>query len=135
MEVSMKLSNAYDVELEPVYADGAEGAKIRWLIAEKDGAPNFAMRMFEVEPGGHTPYHQHDWEHEIYCLSGKGSLKTERGEQAFGADDIIYVDPNLLHSFVNVGDTVLKFLCMIPHEHPVKKKTLNPFAGETANNC
>lgn len=131
----MKLTNAYEVELEPVNADGAAGAKIRWLIAQKDGAPNFALRMFEVEPGGHTPYHEHDWEHEIYCLSGKGSFRTERGEQSFGTDDIIYVDPNMLHSFVNVGTETLKFLCIIPHEAPVVKKTLNPFAGETANNC
>jgi len=26
-------------------------------------------------------------------------------------------------------------LCIIPHEHPVQKKVINPFAEETANNC
>ncbi len=131
----MKVIHYDQVELEPVYAEGAEGAQIRWLIAQKDGAPNFAMRMFEVAPGGHTPYHQHNWEHELYCLAGKGALVTERGEIAFGENDVMYVDPNIMHAFKNTGETTLKFLCMIPHEQPVIKKTVNPFADETANNC
>ncbi len=131
----MKIIHYDQVELEPVNADGATGAKIRWLIAQNDGAPNFALRMFEVEPSGHTPYHAHAWEHEVYVLSGTGVLQTERGELPFSADDIIYVDPGLQHAFKNTGSGVMKFLCIIPHEQPVQKKTLNPFAGETANNC
>jgi len=131
----MKLMHSDQIELEPVYADGAEGANIRWLIAQKDGAPNFAMRLFEVEPGGYTPFHKHAWEHEIYCLSGSGHFVTERGETPFGANDFIYVDPEMMHQFKNVGDGTLKFLCLIPHEEPIKKKTLNPFAAGTANNC
>ncbi|PKN74656.1 MAG: cupin [Candidatus Cloacimonetes bacterium HGW-Cloacimonetes-2] len=131
----MKLTNAYDVELEAVNMEGAKGAKIRWLISQKDGAPTFAMRMFEVDPDGQTPYHEHTWEHEIYCLSGSGMLLTERGDLPFATDDIIYVDPNMKHAFKNVGTDTLKFLCIIPNEQPVTKKTLNPFAGETANNC
>lgn len=131
----MKVIHYDKAELEPVYAEGAEGAKIRWLIAQKDGAPNFALRMFEVEPGGHTPYHQHAWEHEVYVLSGNGVLQTERGELPFAANDAIYVDPDMLHAFKNTGTGIMKFLCIIPHEQPVKKKILNPFADETANNC
>ncbi len=131
----MKVIHYDQVELEPVYADGAEGAQIRWLIAQKDGAPNFALRMFEVAPEGHTPYHQHNWEHELYVLSGKGVLVTERGETPFLKDDVMYVDPNMMHEFKNTGTETLKFLCIIPHEQPIIKKTVNPFADETANNC
>ena len=131
----MKIIHYDEVELEPVTAEGAEKAQIRWLIAQKDGAPTFAMRMFEIEPGGHTPHHQHKWEHEVYCLSGKGALVTDRGEMAFGADDAIFVDPDILHSFKNTRNETLKFLCLIPHEKPIIKKALNPFADEEANNC
>ncbi len=131
----MKIVHYDKVPLEPVYAEGAEGAQIRWLIAQKDGAPNFAMRLFEVAPGGHTPYHEHEWEHENYVLEGEGVLQTERGDLPFGPGDSIYVDPGMVHSYKNTGNTTLKFLCLIPHEQPVKKKTLNPFAEETANNC
>lgn len=131
----MKISHFDQIELEPVNAEGAAGAKIRWLIAQKDGAPNFALRMFEIEPQGHTPFHTHEWEHEVYVLSGQGVLQTERGELPFAADDVIYVDPGLSHAFKNTGDGIMKFLCIIPHEQPVRKKTINPFADESANNC
>lgn len=131
----MKVVHYTEVPLEPVNAEGAEGAQIRWLVAQKDGAPNFAMRMFELAPGGHTPHHVHDWEHEAWVVSGTGKLVTERGEFKFAEGDAMYVEPHLKHSFHNTGDDVLKFLCIIPHEKPVVKKTLNPFADEEANNC
>jgi len=41
----------------------------------------------------------------------------------------------MVHAYKNTGTTTLKFLCLIPHEQPIKKKTINPFADEMANNC
>lgn len=135
----MKLTKYDRVTLEDVNIDGAKDVKIRWLIAEEDGAPNFAMRMFEVQPGGHTPYHTHDWEHEIFVLEGEGELKTEKGTQNFAAGDIIFVDPNMHHNFTNRGDKLMRFLCLVPHQNkqtkPKKKVNTNPFAGGRANNC
>jgi quercetin dioxygenase-like cupin family protein len=131
----MKLTHYDQIELEPVYAEGAVGAKIRWMVAQKDGAPNFALRMFEVEPGGYTPYHSHAWEHEIYVLDGMGALQTERGDLPFTINDVMYIDPGMMHSFKNTGSSILKFLCIIPHEKPEPKPVVNPFAEETANNC
>jgi quercetin dioxygenase-like cupin family protein len=133
----MKLKHYTDIPLEEVNMDGAKGAHIRWLISEKDGAPNFATRMFEVEPGGFTPYHKHEWEHENYIVSGTGVLVTEEGEKPFKPGDIIYVPPQFKHSYKNTGEDVLKFLCMIPNPEAVKKpaKKINPFAKGVANNC
>lgn len=131
----MKVVHYTDVLLEDVDVEGAKGAKIRWLISQKDGAPTFAMRMFEVEPGGNTPYHQHDWEHEMYCLSGKGEVVTERGNIPFSDNDVMYIDPGMMHAFKNVGDGTLKFLCLVPNEKPKVKKNVNPFADEEANDC
>ena len=54
--------------------EGAAGCRVRWLIGEGDKAPNFAMREFEVAPGGHTPKHFHDYEHEVYVLAGRGTI-------------------------------------------------------------
>ncbi len=131
----MKIVHFDKVTLEPVNVEGAEGTKIRWLIGQKDGAPNFALRMFEVEPQGHTPFHVHEWEHEVYVLSGSGVLQTENGDLSFAANDAIYVEPHLPHAFKNTGTELMKFLCIIPHEQPVQPKAINPFADETANNC
>lgn len=133
----MKHSHYKDIALEEVTMEGAKKVKIRWLIAEKDGAPNFAMRMFEVEPGGFTPYHAHEWEHENFIVEGEGHLTTEEGEIPFKTGDVLYVEPHLKHNYVNTGASVLKFLCLIPHDKPKKqeRKTINPFAGGVANNC
>ncbi|MBN2829060.1 MAG: cupin domain-containing protein [Candidatus Cloacimonetes bacterium] len=133
----MKIANYKEIKLEDVNAEGAINTKIRWMISEKDGAPNFALRMFEVEVGGQTPYHQHAWEHEVFVLEGEGEFVTERGVQKFGAWDCIYVDPDMMHQFKNVGKGIMRFLCIIPHE-PKKeapKKVVNPFAAGKANNC
>jgi len=133
----MKLKHYSEIPLEEVEMDGAKGASIRWLISQKDGAPNFATRMFEVEPGGFTPYHTHSWEHENFIVSGEGALVTEEGDKPFKEGDVIYVPPQFKHSYKNTGDTTLKFLCVIPNPESVKiaRKKVNPFAKGIANNC
>lgn len=46
-------------DAEPKKADeGASKLKVRWLITEEMGAPNFAMRLFEVEPRRAQPIPQ-----------------------------------------------------------------------------
>ena len=57
-----------EVNLEDPSEKGVKDMKVRWLISKVDGAENFAMRLFEIQPGGHSPYHQHDWEHEVFIL-------------------------------------------------------------------
>jgi quercetin dioxygenase-like cupin family protein len=51
----MKITNFKNVTAEKVSDPAARGVTIRWLISHKDDAPNFAMRLFEVAPEGHTP--------------------------------------------------------------------------------
>lgn len=131
----MKVVNYTEVPLEDVKVEGAQGAKIRWLISQKDNAPNFALRLFEVEIGGHTPLHTHDFEHEVFILDGEGLFIGPNVEKPFKTWDVIYVDPNIEHQFKNTGDSVMKFLCIIPHDKPKVKKAVNPFASGTANNC
>jgi len=130
----MKHVNFKEVELEEVNMEGAVGANIRWLISQKDGALNFAMRMFEIAVNGNTPYHTHNYEHEIFVLSGEGKVVTAEGAKAMNTWDIIFVPPNIDHQFVNTSDKPLIFLCLIPNE--VKKvPSKNPFASGKANNC
>jgi len=134
-EVKMKVISYQDVPLEDVNVEGASLAQIRWLISQKDNAPNFALRLFEVGVGGHTPYHSHDFEHEVFVLEGEGIFVVEGEDKPFKAWDVIYVDPNIEHQFKNTGTQILKFLCIIPHDKPKVKKAINPFASGTANNC
>ena len=110
----MKVERIEGHEQQEVTMEGAAGAKMRMLIGPAEKAPNFHMRHFEVEPGGHTPHHQHDYEHEIVVLKGGGVAKSEQGDRAFKAGDVIYVPANEMHQFVNPNDTPLEFICLIP---------------------
>ena len=111
----MKLVRAEDVEATPVTEAGAANTTIRWLLTRADGAPGFAMRLLELAPGGSTPLHTHDWEHEVYVLSGRGEAVTAAGPVSMAAGDALLVVPNELHQFRNTQGDALRFLCLIPH--------------------
>ncbi len=99
---------------KPVEMDGVKGATIREVITGRDGAPNFAMRVFEVESGGHTPLHTHNYEHEVYILTGSGEIETAEGAKTLKPGDAIFVPANALHQFRNTGNQAMKFICLIP---------------------
>jgi len=109
----MKTFHYSEVECQ-VVPEPAEAVTIRWLINEKTGAPNFAMRRFEVGPGGCTPYHTHGWEHEVYVLEGEGVAVGSGGEAKLGPGSVVLVEPGEEHNFRNTGRGNLVFLCMIP---------------------
>lgn len=110
----MKHTHYHDVPLEDVNVEGARKVKVRWLISDEDGAEIFFMRRFELQAGGNTPQHQHDWEHEVYILQGKGSVLAEKEKHVFGPGDVIYFGPGEEHAFYADRDEPVAFLCLIP---------------------
>jgi quercetin dioxygenase-like cupin family protein len=108
----MNVKQAYEVLAEPI--EGLQGVTIRWLWAEQDGVPNFALRLFEVQPGASTFFHTHPYEHELYVLSGQAVLRSKDGERALAANDTAFVPENEGHQLVNTGRSTLRFLCAIP---------------------
>ena len=86
------------------------------VITARDGAPNFAMRIFDVEADGHTPLHTHDYEHEVFVLKGSGHLETAEGPKPFKQGDALFIPANALHQFRNTGGETLRFICLIPIE-------------------
>jgi len=112
----MKHVHYTDVDEKEVDEEGCKDVHIRWLITREDGAENFAMRMFKLGPYGHTPYHEHDWEHEVFILEGEGFLKTEDGEIRYRSGDVLFVPAMEKHQFVNDRDAPQRFLCLIPYK-------------------
>jgi len=110
----MKIVKVSDVEKSAVEIEGAKDVQIRWLISKDDGANNFVMRMFELQPGGYTPLHTHPHEHEVYITEGVGTFVYEGKEHGLSTDYVIFVPGGKEHRFKNTGDSVLKFLCLIP---------------------
>ena len=98
-----------------VFGDSAPGTAIRWLIDDDhDGAPVYALRMIEIEPGGNSPKHMHPYEHENFVVAGQGRLLIADIEYDLKPGDVAFVPAGVLHQYVNAGETTLKFLCGIP---------------------
>jgi quercetin dioxygenase-like cupin family protein len=112
----MKLVNYHQVKAEPVTEEGAKDTTIAWALSERDGVPNFSMRIFRIQPGGYTPLHSHSWEHEVFVIGGEGILVDEGKEHRLKAGDIALVSPQEQHHFKNDGDQTWEFLCLVPND-------------------
>jgi quercetin dioxygenase-like cupin family protein len=110
----MKIEKSSNVTKSPVEIEGAKGVEIRWLISKADGAENFSMRMFEIQPGGNTPLHTHPHEHEVFIVEGDGIFVFDGQEHEFSAEYVIFVPGGKEHQFRNIGNSVLRMLCLIP---------------------
>ena len=104
-----------EVDAEKVEESGSKGVSVRWLITKDDDADNFAMRSFEVEPGGQTPLHSHSWEHEVFILDGQGSVICGGSERKVTQGYVVFIPPNTEHCLKNSGNGKFSFLCLIPH--------------------
>ena len=118
----MRIFHYDSIEAKDVQS-GSSKVKVRWLITKEMGAEHFAMRLFELESGGYTPLHVHDWEHEVFILEGEGLVVAGDEEKLFRSGDVVFISPNERHQFRNIGKEVVKILCLIPHENDQKKKS------------
>lgn len=104
------------VEQKDLSKRGAKNATIQWLIDDEKGAKNFAMRRLVIKKNGFTPpmHRPHNWEHEVYVLSGKGIVRIGNKEFALEKGNFVFIPPNVIHQFKNTGDKDFTFLCVMP---------------------
>jgi len=111
---SMLVTNAADVPAQKLDLGGAAGSSIKWLVGPDQGANNFAMRLVTVAPGGRTPDHAHDWEHQWYVLAGSGeAVDAAGGLHPVGPGSVVYVPEEEKHNLQNTGEEPLELICMI----------------------
>lgn len=110
----MPIRNIDDVETQPVQMHGVKDASMALMVGRGDGAPNFAMRQFVVDAGGNTPRHSHDYEHEVFVVSGRGTIFLDGEVQPIRGGDAIYVPADEEHQFKAGENEPLRFLCMVP---------------------
>lgn len=111
----MIIKHSNEVAEEIPFLEGVKGCTLRWLIAEEDGAKNYAMRLFELKPNGIIPLHSHiDTEHEVFIIEGRGTFNDGKNDIQVKKGDVIFVEPKNKHSFKNTSDKPLKFICVIP---------------------
>lgn len=125
----MLIRNPDNVDAKTMQMPGAEGVVMRLMVGREDGAPNFAMRIFDVEPGGQTPHHKHNYEHEIMVLAGSGEAYSGDTPHPVSAGDVLFVPANEVHQFRNTGDATFRFMCMVPTSFDCGNDTCQPTPG------
>jgi len=72
---SMIIKHYSDVK-PGTYAGTPDGVQVREMITGLDGAPNFSLRVFDVQPGVSTPFHTTSM--STRCSSWRGGAQSER---------------------------------------------------------
>ncbi|NWF95255.1 MAG: cupin domain-containing protein [Candidatus Thorarchaeota archaeon] len=111
----MYVINYREREEIPVSLPGSLKTTVRWLIGKQDGAKTYAMRLFEIQPGGIIPLHNHPEEHEIFVLQGQAKLLGGKENTVSKKDDVVFIPSDLPHGYDNTeGTEVFRFICVIP---------------------
>jgi len=109
-------------ELKDVELAGSHKTTVRWLIGRQNGAKTYAMRIFEIGPGGivplhehpEEPLHEHPEEHEIFVLNGEAKMLGEF-EGTAKKEDVVFIPSNEPHGYDNTkGTEIFRFICVIP---------------------
>ena len=114
----MKIIHFEEQEPKVFNGDTVNNVTGRVVIGRNDGAQNFCMRTFTLSPGGFTPKHTHEWEHEIFIHSGKGKIFVEGKYQDVSAGTVIFIPGMEEHQFKNDSENDLIFVCLIPSGVP-----------------
>ncbi|MFN3285661.1 MAG: cupin domain-containing protein [bacterium] len=113
MEVMGTVRPAEQVARRPV--ERAAGAWVQVLVGPAEGAPNFVLRKFTLEPGGVIPLHRHPTvEHEQYVLSGRIRLTLGDQVEEVAAGDVVFIPSGVAHRYENPGPEAAEFLCVVP---------------------
>ena len=107
------LKRADEVEYETLSA--ADGVRKAVILDEGDGAPNFRMRRYRLEPGAEVPKHTNGVEHEVHTVAGEYVVGIDDEEHAVSAGDSLLIPAGTVHWFRNESDEESSFICMVPN--------------------
>lgn len=103
-----------DVSATAMAGAGIEGVVKRVLVSPEQGWEGWVMRLFDVEPGGHTPRHTHDWPHINFVADGAGELHMDGEDLEIEKGSAAFVPAGVVHQYTNTGAEPLALLCIVP---------------------
>ena len=93
----------------------ADGLRKGVLLDESDGAPNFAIRRFELAAGAAVPRHTNAVEHEQYVLAGEYVVGIGEEEHVVEPGDVLLVPAGVEHWYRNESQEAGAFICAVPN--------------------
>jgi quercetin dioxygenase-like cupin family protein len=115
----MNIRSLDKVEKIKANMEGADKVYKQVPISKDDGSPVFSFRVFTIEPGGHTPFHRHPFEHLNYIIEGSGVVVNESGqEREVKKGDFALVLPDEKHQYKNksISEPMI-MICAVPKEY------------------
>jgi quercetin dioxygenase-like cupin family protein len=110
----MFIANIKDIEKKKISGEGIQNVLKQVPVGPEQGWEDHILRVFTLQKDGHTPRHQHDWEHVNYVISGRGTLEIEGEKRELRAGSFAVVPPNKLHQYSNAGDEDFVMICIVP---------------------
>lgn len=113
-------------DVEPTPVDAARSTRMAVLLGPDEGAPNFIMRRFVIDPGGVIPAHLHsDIEHEQVIEKGELVIILDDREHTVRAGDSILIPADTPHRYENRGSEPVSLICVIPLKDPYHTEWLD----------
>lgn len=113
----MLVTRLSEVEKTVPAMEGAKDIYKQIPLSKKDGVPTFSFRVFTIKPGGHTPFHQHMFEHMTYVIEGKGVMVGADQKHELSKGDFALILPDEKHQVRNTGKSDLVIICAVPKEY------------------
>jgi quercetin dioxygenase-like cupin family protein len=111
----MPIVKSDEIKMEEVSMQGVDKIIKSNVIGPSEGWKDYTLRVFKIGPGGHSPHHQHDWEHINYVMKGRGTLTIKDDTREIKEGDFAFVPPNTIHQFKNPFDEEFEFICIVPN--------------------
>jgi S-methyl-1-thioxylulose 5-phosphate methylthiotransferase len=114
-------ASAGGLRWDGVALEGYEAARAtskQVLIGPREGADRFAVRYFEIAPGGASALDEHAHDHGVVVLTGRGRVRLGDAWHEIRAGDAVYVAPDEVHQFENTDAAPLGFLCVVAAKRP-----------------
>ena len=93
----------------------ADGVRKAVILDESDGAPNFRMRRYRLDPGAEVPKHTNSVEHEVHTADGAYVVGLEDEEHTVREGDSLLIPAGTVHWFRNESEAESAFVCMVPN--------------------
>lgn len=114
----MHITNLDKVKKTVPVMEGAKKIYKQIPISKENGTPSFSFRVFTIEPGGHTPLHNHQFEHLNYVIEGGGVVVGDNREHELRKGDFVMIPPGETHQYRNTSASEpLVIICAVPKEY------------------
>ena len=113
----MIIQHLAKIETEASDFPGMAGVTFQGILMEHPLLPGFLVRMFTLEPKGHTGLHHHPQQHLHYITRGQGDFVGDAGRrQQVSAGDIVLTEPDEVHQIANASEhEPLQFFDVVGH--------------------